>query len=332
MIRRHSSLFACLGGAVVMLLLSGCGYIGEPLPPLMNIPARVADLAAVQRGSNIIVHFTAPVMTTEGVLLKQAVQIDLRAGPKPAGAFNAAEWEKTAKSGQGLIENGRAMYRIPASEWTGKEVAVVVKIIGANGRDAGWSNPVTLTIVTPLEQPSALRAEPVPHGVHLTWHGAGNDFGIFRRAPEEQTLSLIAHSDKPEYTDNTTQYGKTYAYTVQAFAKAGQGQAESEKSNPVEITPADIFPPAPPSGLTAVPSTSSIELAWERSTDPDLAGYRLYRALGNGPLVRLAETAESPSYSDRQIQSGKVYRYAVSAFKRNGLESKMSATVEATAP
>lgn len=330
---RHASTAAFGGALSFSLLLSGCGYIGEPLPPLLNIPARVADLSGVQRGSRIIVHFTVPVLTTEGVVLKQVMTMDLRAGPKPGGAFDANTWAASAKpAGQGEIENGRATYRIDATHWIGQEVALAVKTTGANGRDAGWSNPVSLTVVPPPEEPSDLRAEGVPHGVRLAWKGSGNDFGIFRQAPDEQHLSLIAHSDKPEWTDTAIQYGKPYRYVVQAFVKAGQGKAESERSNEARITPEDTFPPAVPTGLTAVPSTSSIELAWDRVVEPDLAGYRVYRSLAGGPFQRIADTPESPSYSDRSIESGKVYRYEVSAVKRNGLESKLSAAVEAAAP
>jgi fibronectin type 3 domain-containing protein len=39
-----------------------------------------------------------------------------------------------------------------------------------------------------------------------------------------------------------------------------------------------------------------------------------------------------PTFSDHKIESGKVYRYAVSAVKRNGFESKLSAPVEASPP
>ena len=322
-----------IGGLVPLLMWSGCGYVGEPLPPLMNIPARVTDLAAVQRGSRVIAHFTAPTLTTEGVVLKQDVEFDLRIGPKPAGAFQAQAWAASAKSGgPGALENGRAEYQIPASEWTGKEVAVAVKAIGAKGRDAGWSNPVVLTIVPPLERPTDLRGETVPHGVHLTWHAAGKDFRIFRRGPDEKAFAPAGHADQPEWTDDKIEYGKTYRYIVQAFAKTGQGEAESDLSDEAQITPADTFPPAMPAGLTAVPSTASIELAWERNTEPGITGYRVYRAPGNGPFGRLADTEQIPSYSDRKIEPGKVYRYAVSALKGNGLESKMSAPVEVTAP
>jgi hypothetical protein len=49
----------------LLLLTAGCGYIGQPLVPLANVPQRISDLAAVQRGSTIIAHFTIPTFTTE---------------------------------------------------------------------------------------------------------------------------------------------------------------------------------------------------------------------------------------------------------------------------
>ena len=320
----------------VLVLLAGCGYIGEPLPPLMRIPARVTDLAAVQRGSNLIVQFPVPAVTTEGTIIKQAVRLDLRIGPISGTTFNPDAWAASAKAvGGAVIEGGRARYQIPASEWMGKEVQIAVKVVGANGRDAGWSNNVAVTVAPAPEQPLDLVAVSDPHGVHLSWRAAGNAFLIFRRGPEglqEKDFALLGNSDKPEYTDATAEFDKTYRYVVQSVAKAGKGQVESETFERKRDHPGGHFPPAVPTGLTAVPSTASIELVWERSAEPTLAGYRIYRALGSGPFERLVDTQELPTFSDRKIESGKIYRYAVSAVKRNGFESKLSAPVEATAP
>src|SRR5678816_2251469 len=97
----------------------------------------------------------------------------------------------------------------------------------------------------------------------------------------------------------------------------------------VEITPEDKFPPPVPTGLAAVVSTGSIELVWEPSAAPDLAGYRIYRAAGAGPFEKLAEAREAPSYSDAKIEPGKSYRYAVTAFDKAGNESPMSGPVTA---
>jgi hypothetical protein len=256
--------------AAPLLFLCGCGYIGEPLPPLMNIPGRGDNVAAVQRGieHHCARHF-AHFDHRRVVLIKQSVRLDLRIGPKPDGSFNAVAWAAGAKAvGGGTIANGIAEYRIPATEWIGKQVSIAVKMIGANGRDAGWSAPAELTVVAPPEQPRDLSAEAVPQGVRLTWHGSGSAFAVLRRGPDEPDYRALGRSPKPEYIDATAEFGKPYRYLVQSMVKVGEGEAQSELSSEAAITPVDTFPPAAPAGLTAVPSTASVELVWERSTEP----------------------------------------------------------------
>jgi len=327
---RHGALLCSFAA---LLSLPGCGYIGEPLPPLLNIPQRAGGVIAAQLGSNIEVRFALPTYTTEGQILKQDVTTEVRIGLKPAGQFNADAWAATAKSVPGgATVNGGVEYLIPAAEWVGKEVAIAVKIVGLNGRDSGWSNPATLVVVALPETPHGLAAEAAPQGVHLTWQGTGNSFAIFRRGPDEKEFSALAQSEKPEWMDSTAEFGKSYTYVVRSLVKAGTGEAESELSNEAAITPLDTFAPATPAGLTAVPSTSSIELVWERNTDNNLAGYRVYRALGDGPFTRISDTEPLPAYSDHQVEPGKTYRYAVTAVKKNGKESPRSAVVQPSAP
>ena len=322
-----------LGLILAPVVWCGCGYIGEPLPPLLNVPGRGENLTAVQRGSSIIGHFTLPTLTTEGIVIKHNVRLDLRIGPKPNGPFNAGAWAAGAKSAAGATTaNGGAEFKIPATEWIGKHVAIAVKVIGANGRDAGWSVPAELTVVAPPEQPRDLIAEAVPQGVRLNWRGAGDNFAVLRRGPDEKEYQALGRSEKPEYIDATAEFGKPYSYIVQSVVKAGESEAQSDLSNEAGITPVDTFPPAAPAGLTAVPSTATIELVWERSTEPAVVGYRVYRALGSGAFDLLADAVVLPAYSDRKIEAGKTYRYAVSAVKSNKMESKMSEAVEVAAP
>ena len=144
--------------------------------------------------------------------------------------------------------------------------------------------------------------------------------------------SFSATREKPEYTDATAEFDKPYAYLVQSVVKAGDGEAQSDLSSEAAITPVDTFPPAPPVDLKAVTSTTSIELVWERNTEPHLAGYTVYRALGDGAFQRLTDTQELPAYSDHKIEAGKTYRYTVTAVKKNGRESKQPEPVEVVAP
>ena len=257
----------------------------------------------MQRGSNIIVHFTLPTLTTEGELLKKATRLDLRIGLKPSGfkpkepfsGTNADQWAAGAKAvGGGVTANGVASYEVPANEWIGKQVLLSVKIVGANGRDAGWSEPAVVTVVPPPETPRDVTAQAVPQGVRLTWQSAGTSFIVLRRGPEEKDFALLGPCEKPEYTDATAEFGKPYAYLVQTMVKVGEGEAQSDLSSEADITPVDTFAPAPPVDLKAVTSTTSIELVWERNTEANLAGYRVYRALGDGAFQRIADTQELP--------------------------------------
>jgi hypothetical protein len=319
--------------AAPLMLWSSCGYVAPPLPPLMNIPGRGENLAAVERGSVIIAHVTLPTLTTEGVVIKQSVRLDLRIGVKPAAPNKMDEWAAAAKPvGGATTAKGIAEYRIPAADWVGKQVLIAVRVIGANGRDAGWSVPAELAVVAPPEQPHDLNGEVVVQGVHLTWHAQGSLFAVLRQGPDASGYGEVGRSPKPEYIDTTIEFGKRYSYLVQTIAKAGEAEAQSDLSNEWTVTPLDTFPPATPAGLAVVPSTSSVELVWERNIDANVIGYRVYRALGDGALERLADAVELPAYSDHRIEAGKTYRYAVSAVKTNKVESPLSAPVEVTLP
>ncbi|HWQ52922.1 MAG TPA: hypothetical protein VN442_04505 [Bryobacteraceae bacterium] len=314
------------------LLLSGCGYVGEPLPPLLRIPVPVTDLAAVQRGSRIVVQFTVPRLTTEGTVLRNPPQLDLRAGPGP-NPFDAGAWAAHAKPlGEGPVEGGRARYEVPADAWAGREIVFGVRAVGSSGRDGGWSNFVVVAVVPPPQRPEDVRAEPVAEGVHLAWQGQTGLYRVFRRGPGEQSFNPAADATQPTWTDTATEYGKTYEYLVQRIVKTATGEAESEPSASVRVTPVDRFPPAVPTGLKAVAATTGIALAWERNGEPDFGGYRVYRAAPGAELKPIADTGQTPSYTDRTVEAGKVYRYAVSALDASGNESRPSDTVEVTAP
>jgi fibronectin type 3 domain-containing protein len=131
----------------------------------------------------------------------------------------------------------------------------------------------------------------------------------------------------PEWLDKEAEFGKPYTYVVQRTEAAGAAVAESELSEPVTITPRDTFPPATPTGIRAIGGTQSIELTWERNTEADLAGYRLYRAAGDGAFEKLEDLVQVPAYSDRKVETGKTYRYQISAVDQAGNESPRSAAI-----
>src|SRR5215472_409731 len=164
------------------VMAAGCGYTGNPLPPLANIPSKVADLTAIQRGNRIVARFIVPRVTTEGMTIKKDLKIDLRIGPAP-DPFREDLWAESAMPvPAGLVEDGVATYEIPSAPWTGKQAVLGVRVAGSNGKESAWSNLAVVAVVAPLETPAAVRADNTAQGVRLTWQAAGMNFRIFRRS------------------------------------------------------------------------------------------------------------------------------------------------------
>ena len=315
---------------MICLCLTGCGYIGDPLPPALNIPQRIAEAKAGQVGDRIEIEFTLPNLTTEGIVLRTLGGVDLRAGQAGPPPFNADVWADAAKVIETSSEEpGKVKKIINAKDWTGKEIVIAVRALNARGRTSGWSNFVAMTVVEPLAKP-LLRAESDAAGAKLLWNVASPSARIFRKTDaDKEPVQLAEVQAASEYVDRGAEYGKTYEYTVTAW----NGTARSEASETVKITPEDHFAPPAPMGLQAIAGVSTIELAWERVADvADLRGYRVYRSVEGGAFERLIERAEVPSFSDKTAPAGKKCAYAVTAFDTAGNESERSAAVEITVP
>lgn len=301
------SRFATLMAAAGCVLLYGCGTVGEPMYPSLNIPVRITDLRVLEHANALVIDFTIPGHTTDGVAVKSVRSVELRVGDREVAV------DKN--------QPGPVHVQTPVEGLAGKEVLVHVRLIGSKDHASEWSNPVTMTVVPPLATPAQLKAEGVPEGVKITWSAPGeNHFRVYRL--EEK----IGESDAPEYVDKATEYGKTYQYSVQGV----NGAAESSMSDAVPITTKDTFPPGVPTGLTASPGINSVELAWDRNTEPDFKGYFVYRSVDNGAFERLGGMVEGPSFSDKNVEAGKHYRYTVSAVDQAGNPSQQSGPVEIT--
>lgn len=293
------------------------------------IPARITELSALERGDKLVIDFIVPETATDGVTLHRLSDVDVRVGPEDSS------WESAAKRIEtGASKPGPVHIEVGLREWIGRDIEVRARAAGRPGRFSEWSNSAKLKVVPALEKP-VLKVEAVPHGVQLEWTPepvTATEYRVLKQGPAEQQPVVIATVKVPEYVDPVTEYGKRYEYSVQAFLKAGEAEAQSDVSQSVPITPEDRFPPPVPTGVTAIAGISAIELSWNPDSDPDLQGYYVYRTLGDGPFARLGELVQTPAYSDHAIESGKRYRYAISAVSLRGHESQRSAPAEVTAP
>ncbi len=322
---------------VLAMVMAGCGYPGDPLPPALNIPVRIEDLRAVQRGPRLLVHFTAPRMTTDKLALKAPPPVELYAGRRGEGEFNADTWAAGAEIlTREPTEEAELTLELPAAKWAGGEVVLGARAIGPTGRRSPWSNLVSLWVIPPLGRPEGLRGSATEQGVSLEWPEgdapSGRKWRIYRKAPSEEDFTLAGTAEEPSWLDRAVTFGQRYSYAIQTLAPAGDSEAESELGAPFSIEPRDTFPPASPAGLTVIAGVNTIELAWERNLEEDLAAYQVWRAEGDGELIRLGDPVSTLSFSDSALESGRRYRYAVTARDTAGNESARSEAVEITAP
>jgi hypothetical protein len=323
------------GGLAVaaVLAMAGCGYVGPPQPPALNILTTVTDLAAGEYGANILVRFTLPALTTDGLTVKSVRSVELFVGPSPS-PFSTDAWASSARRFEipGPPAPGPVTYQVPAAEWIGKAVAIGVRATGRTGKVSGWSNLRPLTVGAPLTRPTAVKAANVARGVGVTWQGSGPRYRLLR-AVEKGPLAVLGETNEANWLDETTTYGILYTYQVLAIPPAGENDSQqSEISEPETITPVDEFAPAIPTEVTASPGVNSIELAWTRNTESDLQGYNVFRSVAGAAFEKVGELIQTPVYSDTRVESGKRYRYAISAVDTTGNESPRSEPVEVVAP
>jgi fibronectin type 3 domain-containing protein len=80
----------------------------------------------------------------------------------------------------------------------------------------------------------------------------------------------------------------------------------------------------------------SVTLSWQEAKSPSgapVAGYNIYRRMkGDAQYTRIAGPLAHPPYEDRQVVSGKIYYYSVTAIDTSGRESRLSEGIRATVP
>jgi fibronectin type 3 domain-containing protein len=307
--------------------LGGCGYVGYPLPPAGNIPLPIANVKASQIGDKMIVEFTEPLITTEGLPIKRLGGLDVRIGQK-IDPFSAGVWAEKAKPVPAkLSETGIVTVDVPVKDWIGQDVIIGVRTTNVKGKASTWSNFANLHVAAAPAVPTGLHAESDPHGSKLTWTGSSPSYRVFRKLPGDKEGAQIGEPTEASFVDETAEYDKKYVYWVVAV----DGGARSPESETYEFTSIDKFAPATPSGVTAIIGPVSVELAWESNIEPDLRGYRVYRSVGGAEPERLAEVA-SPAFSDKKPVAGKKHSYTITAIDKRDNESAKSAAVEVDVP
>ena len=133
------------------------------------------------------------------------------------------------------------------------------------------------------------------------------------------------------YEDTRMDWGTERCYHVRAVAVVARLAVESEATGPACRMLVDMFPPAAPKGLNAVATAGAINLIWEANTEPDLAGYYVWRATGGQPLQKITPDPVTDASFFDGVQAGLRFGYAVQAVDKAGNAGPLSNRVEETA-
>jgi hypothetical protein len=298
-------------------LLAGCGYVGDPRPPSLQLPPAPTAFGARQVGSKLLGEFTVPALATDDAPLHLAGAV-----VRIVVSGNAMrEIPLEAKPGE------VAQFDVASAEWAGQPITMAARVRGASGRWSAWSNEIALTVEVAVPAPRGFTAQLATKGVELRWEPA-TPASIAKRLTGGSAFEPLAEADAPPFIDTAVELTKSYEYRIQAKRNA----ALSEPSAIEAITFEDKFAPPVPTGLDAVAGLASIELSWDILDDADLAVYILYRAAPNQEFAALGAPTALPSFSDRTVQPSVAYRYAIASADRAGNISDRSAPVTITLP
>jgi len=353
---------------LIALASAACGKVGAPVPPV-RLTQRTTQLAAIQRGSDILLTWPAPLLVSDEKSTSYVARADIyrlteQRDEEPV--LDPEDFEEMAE----LIESldrpqmeaqiktfGRLQFTDAldlrrASDLANTRVRYAVRYANARGQTAAFSNTIALEpapgISLPPGAPSVTGE--AQDAISLSWDAPEADitgarpapvagYNIYRRNEKRNQPGNPLNSEplsEPRYVDTKFQYGNDYIYVARALSQGANGLIESADSEPLAFTPVDRFPPSVPDPVSIASANGVISLFWPSSPERDVVGYNVYRADSeNAPedgWTKLNAQPLSPvTFRDDRVVLDNRYYYRVAAVDRFDNESAPSKVVSETA-
>jgi hypothetical protein len=218
-------------------------------------------------------------------------------------------------NGRGLAYDQRYEYRLVARD--------------RRGYQSQPSNLAQADLSMPPAPPGDLAATAGEGRVDLAWsrpttRADGSPLAAVRGYNIYRSEQAGAFPDRPlnaepvaeaRYADGGLANDRTYFYVVRAVVNEAAPWQESGSSNMAAATPRDITPPAAPQNLRAAVTRAEVSLIWDPNTEPDLAGYLVYRSeVPHTAYQRLTpQPLRGTTYADRTVARGATYYYVITA-------------------
>lgn len=318
---------------VACLALTACGRKTLPIPPQDAVPLPITDLHFQQDENNVVLQWTYPNKTTAGadlpglhsfIVWRAVVPNEDYCSGCPVTYSSNVEVESTtaitdlkkrqARYTETILRPGhRYFYKVQTK--------------------AGWrvvsddSNTVSFSWAAPPSAPGALIATAGDRKIDLRWDAVNTlvdgqpffeeaSYQLYRSLTSENFRAVGDSVSGTSYTDTGLRNGQTYYYQVRVLRESNGTRIMGLASQTAVQTPVDLTAPAPPRGLSGVVVNKGIKLFWERNSEKDLNGYRIYRRLPEEKeLTLIGEVGrDEMTYVDYLASAPNGCYWAVTAF------------------
>jgi hypothetical protein len=348
------------------LTLPGCGKRHPPLPPVERVPQRTELLSGLQRGNRVILSWPAPRRNASDESVQSIRRVDVyRLAEAVDDPLPLTEEEFSARATLiGSVNAEQLSGTAAALEYTDElslsepvRLRYAVRYVNAAGQRASFSNFLLIEPAASVSRPPSVAQNPEigENAITLRWDApeANVDdtrpanllgYNVYRSAGSQNENAGTPLNSRPinatSFADQAFTFGEEYVYVVRAVSLGTGGDpVESLNSNAVVVKPLDVFPPAPPTGLTAAasPSPLRISIFFAANQERDVAGYNLYRStdpdLPKESWTKLnRDLLERTTFQDEAVRSGQRYFYYVVAVDSAGNLSRPSEVQSETAP
>jgi len=328
------------------------------------VQQRTELLSGAQQGNQVILSWPAPQRNAPDSSVQSIRRIDVyRLAEKPGAPLPLTEEEFAARStligsvtADQIRNAGETLSYTDTLELAGEPTRLryAVRYANASGQRAAFSNFLLIEPAARIAQPPTLLTEKeAESAITISWQSptANIDgstpvnllgYNIYRMDESQnltnQTPINSALISGTEYVDKNFKFGNNYRYVVRSVSLGTEGaQVESLNSNPLPVSPRDVFPPSAPGPVRVAPSPFRLSIFIPANPEPDIAGYNIYRStdpnLPKGKWTKLNQALLTrTTFQDDKVESGRRYYYYVTAVDQAGNISAPSEVESETVP
>jgi len=331
-----------------LLFVGGCGFKNYPVPPASVVPKSIEDLRYAVDEKGVTLTWSYPIQTIKGTDIDEISSFDLYRAVVPLddyckgcpipfgeplvlpGGQTGQETPRSATYQTSLLRSGHKYFfkvRSRTSWWA----------------ESGDSNIVSFVWHTPTKAPEGVTTKIGDGKITLNWQPVTTymdgrkvdmpvEYQVLRSEGGKGYKILGKPLSKTEYVDKMVLNGQKYFYKIQSVLLVEGNVVGGSTSQEVGVVPVDMTPPLPPASVTVIAIEGGNKVYWEKSTENDVAGYRIYRRRADKQKsVQVGETnAATVSFTDTHVPPNIRVYYTVTAIDKAHPPNESEHSREAT--